>query len=322
MVRCSQCFLLTAYARSRVSHVRQCLNQWNLCELAREPVLLMMESMEGLATRRWNPGFVAMRWRRLFWALPSLGLFVGVVWFLFQQFRESSASGSLAYFSGGSSSVSNEDVVREGMLFMTSEKVMKKAAIRIAPSKTWGMRADFNDIRSRQKMEVDSTKGFPAIRMTVTGRGKKAAHETWMAIYDAAWEIAVEEQREFEQTELDASKGKVIRLEAQLIGLEKPSEAPGAFAGLSRNRDVKVVLSKLDEAREDQKRLEAAQMCSTSFFERVALISPPHLATPVVPLGPMGMLGLHGAAGFGVGIFAAVFLAYLLEFLKPRRPDF
>lgn len=275
--------------------------------------------MEGLATRRWNPGFVAMRWRRLFWMLPLLGLSLGVVWFLRQQFKETSVSGSLSYFSGGFSSASSEEVVREGLAFMASERVMKNAARRVARSETWGLNADMGDLRARQKVEVESTKGFPAIRMIVTGRGEKAAHETWMAIYDAAWEIAAEEQREFERSELDAVKGKVIRLEAELATLEKPSAAPGVFAGLSRSSDVKVVLAKLDDARKEQTRFEAAQMCSSSFFERVALISPPPLATSAMPLGPMGMLGLHGAAGFGVGIFAAVFLAYLMEFLKPRR---
>ncbi|MEK7949432.1 hypothetical protein [Luteolibacter soli] len=267
--------------------------------------------MEGLATRRWNPGFVAMRWRRLFWMLPLLGVVMGVAWFLFQQFRETSVPGSIAYFSGKTSSAGNEEVAREGMEFMTSERVLKRAANRVERSETWGVSADVDVIRRQQKVEIDATMGMPTLKMTVTGRGEKAARETWMAIYDAAWAIAVEEQRVSDQVELDSAKGKVSRLEAEVASLE-----PGSPDG---KRGVKAVLSELDHARETQKRLEMGQMCSTSFFERVALISPPHPATPAVPFGRLGMLGLHGAGGFGVGLFGAVFLAYLLEFLKPRR---
>jgi hypothetical protein len=150
-----------------------------------------------------------------------------------------------------------------------------------------------------------------------------------MAIHDTAREIAIEEQLELEQTHPDAAKGKVIGLEGEVVALGQASVVPQsffaggpghllAFGRLSGDRDVKVVLSELDDARKEQKRLEMNQWCGTSFFERVGLVSPPHLSVPV-PFDPMGMLGIHGASGFGAGRFAALFLGYLLEFLKPCR---
>lgn len=270
--------------------------------------------MEGLAFRRWNPGFVALRWRHLFWMLPLLGLLAGCVWFLFLQLKETSTSGTIGYFSGDGSTTNHEETAREGADFMTSRRVLENAANRAARSQLWGMDANVDAIRSRQKVEIDSTMGMPVIRMTVTGRGEKGAHETWMAIYNAAWEVAAKEQRELEQTQLDAAKGKVIRLEAEIAALEVDSsdKLPG-------RPDVNVVKLEVEGARKEQKWLEAGQLCGTSFFERVALISPPHLATRAVPFGPAEMLAMHGAVGFGAGLFGAVFIAYLLEFLKPRR---
>jgi hypothetical protein len=290
-----------------------------------------MEAMEGFASRRWNPGFVAMRWRHLFWLLPLLWLLAGVAWFLIEQFKETAASGSLAYYSGRDSSMSDEEMAREGLAFMTSREVMEGAVKRLSGSTTWGLNTDVDNIRSRQRAEVDPSLGLSAIKLTVTGRGEKAAHETWMAIYDAAQEIAARDQFEFERDRIEFLKEEVIRLEGELADLgiapvvsESPSARPARLLlrdQLPGSEDIGTMLSALDDARKELRRLEAGQWCGTGFFNPVGLISSPHLSTPVLPFGQVGMLGVCVASGFGGGLFMAVFLAYLLELLIPRRVE-
>jgi hypothetical protein len=52
------------------------------------------------------------------------------------------------------------------MEFMTSKRVFENAASPAARSKTWGMSAGVDALRSRQKVEVDSSMELPSMKMT------------------------------------------------------------------------------------------------------------------------------------------------------------
>ncbi|MCW1926618.1 hypothetical protein OKA05_28960 [Luteolibacter arcticus] len=266
--------------------------------------------------------------------LPVLGLLAGVIWFLMQQFKETTVSGSMVYYPSRTSSMSDEERAREGIEFLTSKRVVEGTARRLSRSMTWGLSSDMNVIRSRQSVEVDSSIGLSAIELTVTGRGEKAAHEAWMAIYETAREIAAVEQVEFERTRIVVLEEEVIRLEGEVAALglapvvsQAPAGRPAHLLSLDKlpgSEDIGAMLSQLDASRKELKELKGlggSQWCGTSFFEPVGLISPPHFPAPALPVGPMGMIGLCGASGFGGGLFMAVFLAYVMEWLRPRRVE-
>lgn len=283
--------------------------------------------MEELNSRRWNPGFVVMRWRHLFCLMPLLGLLAGLAWAWMEEFKEISLSGSLGYWGGGTSTLSDQQMAIEGVAFMTSNRVLERASFRLARDKPWWMHANVASLRARQTVELDPAVGAPVVKMTFTGRGKKATEEIWMAIYNASNEIGLEDEQARALARLHSAKEKVLRLEEELAALEQSSVSPGSLGSFSTSsRDAgngdnnEAVLSKLADARKEQERVEMSQMGCMP-FGGVDLISPPSTPTLGAPFGPMGMLGLHGAFGFGVGAILAVCLAYALESLKPRGPD-
>jgi hypothetical protein len=277
-----------------------------------------MEEMEELESRRWNPGFVVMRWRHLFWLMPLLGLVTGLAWTWMEDFEEISVSGLVEYRADVTDNSSNEKLALDGIALLTSDRVLERASTQLSLDKPWWVDASVASLRSRQTVEFDPVRGSPVIRMTVTGRGKKATGDVWEAIYKAAesisWQISAEAERARELVELDAANKEVLRLEREMVALGQSPMKPGA---------LEAVLRELSAARGEQDHAQMNLECGMKLsLGGMDLISPPD-TPPVLParFGPVGMLGFHGAMGFGVGVILAMCLAYGLEVVRPRRSE-
>ncbi len=288
-----------------------------------------MSTMHELRSRRWNPGFIALRWRHLFWGLPLLGALVGLAVSAFDILKEKTVVGSLLYLpleEGRAESMSDEELAGEGSALILSDRILESAVARLDLEKKWRM--DASACASLLRREAGAVPDAPEVELSMTSRNEEEAMELWKGLRDAAWEVSNRDFIEQKRVRLDEARGKVVQLERELMDAQQALDtarigapAPLEVPLLSPDRagtELEAIQARLEHARTESEQVEASQH-SCIPLGAWSGDGHPSPASPRPPFGPMVMLGIRTLLGCGWGMFAALLLAYLLELLVPRK---
>ncbi len=290
--------------------------------------------------RRWNPGFIALRWRHLFWGLPLLGLLAGLVVHFLPTIRNTSTgvvqiTRNLRAESGLPSFTNIElpDVVR-------SEEVLWAAIQGLDLQGQWKMSRDDCVAELRDQISCKFIPGTELVEISVSGRSLAESERIWKRLATALNDHAKGVINLRDKAKLDRLEGEIekIRAEVEIKRRALPAgvwsyqdllhrkSAPAAPPDISTYQP----LSK--EAAEFEKSLKLLELLQIKFISDKMQImitdegrnliwihEAPGSRSHALLWDTLRPLVLHSSIGVGSGMVLAVILAYLLELLFPRK---
>ena len=275
--------------------------------------------MQAAPSYRWGLGFIAKRWRHVFWLLPLAGLLIGLglqIWTIYGptaigivQARPTPARYSPTHFS---------EVATE----FQSDDILSKTSYSLDLPGRWQLHREACVLRLRKMIGTKCIPGTSLIEFRVTGRSRRESIEIWKAIHAHANEHFVDIRVAAEQAKLDEERAKIKVLED-----DREQRRQELSSAIRRNNPLKVDIGKLRADFEaTQKALEAAKIHLISGEMQCWLMENPILVheEPVIPPSwlhkdVLRPLLHHAGIGFSIGMILAAPVAYLLELLFPRK---
>lgn len=288
--------------------------------------------MHELAPRRWYPGFIALRWRHLFWGLPLLGLLAGLVVHFLPMIR-GTATGVVQIRPIPSSTTGTLPAYSDVARMVTSEEVLLAITRSLDLPRKWRIEEEACLSRLRGSIRCKGITGTSLLEVRVKGAHRAEAIRIWEALIkesvdqfsqlaaaDHAAEIAVLNSR------VEAAKADVEAKRETLATTMHTSDLlhlPGPPGPSRFSHYFPRAKAEFDAA---QTALEAAQVAQISARMQSLITANPliiHQApgtpAPATLWDTLRPLLLHSSIGLGAGILLAVVLAYLLELLFPRK---
>ncbi len=285
--------------------------------------------MDPAPIRRWNPGFIAMRWRHLFWSLPLLGLLVGLVVHFLPMIRNT-ATGVVLVRPGALFSAA--DVVHA----VQTDDILALTCIRTDLANRWnlnGREGSPSTDELRRSVSAKLIPGTVLVEISVSGRSRAESELIWDALVTALQEHIEGLQSVHDRSKLDQLEAAVKRQKAdvdskrealsQAIKTETLLYYPNGAV-----QDPNAQFNKLKADFEaSQKLLEQLQIkeisekmqCRMMESDVMIVHQAPGTPAPVTLWDTLRPLVLHSSIGVGAGMVLAVILAYLLELLFPRK---
>lgn len=281
---------------------------------------------------RWNPGFIALRWRHLFWGLPSLGLLVGLLVHFLPMVR-GSATG-IVLLRPLPTSVAGMLPARSDVAGMfTSDEVLRASARALDLPRKWRIEEEACISRLRASIRCQGITGTSLVEVQVQGEGRAEAIRIWEALIkesidqfsrldaaDHAAELAILNARvEAAKAELEAKRETLATTMRTTDLLHRPGPpGPSLFSHYHPKAKAEFdrALSALETAQVAQ---ITAKMQSLITAAPLTIHQAPGTPAPVTLWDTLRPLVLHSSIGLGSGMVLALILAYLLELLFPRK---
>jgi hypothetical protein len=295
--------------------------------------------MDPAPIRRWNPGFIALRWRHLFWGLPSLGLLFG----LFVHFLPTIRNTSIGVVEidhylrteAGLPSFTCAEVPN----VIRSEKVLGIAIKELNLREQWKTNREDCVANLRNQISCKLIPGTELVEISVTGRSRAESAQIWKHLASALNNHAKGVFKLRDQAKLDRLESGIEKARAEveikrralpqvwryqdLLHRKSPPVAPPEI------RPYQPLSKEVVEFEESRKLLELLQIKFIS--EKMQIMMTDEVKNPIwiheapgsrFPLtlwDTLRPLVLHSSIGVGVGMVLALVLAYLLELLFPRK---
>ncbi len=294
--------------------------------------------MNSLPSRRWDPGFIAMRWRHGFWGLPLLGLLAGlIVHFLpmigntatgIVQIRPGGSVGSIPWTPTSLPLFTPSGVVGT----VGSDDILRPTALALDLPAKWRMEEDKCVSELRNAIRCDEIRGTALVEITVRGRNRRESKLIWHALVTTLQEHFEGLRSVHDQSTLAHLEAAVKRQKAdvdskrealsQALKTETLLYYPNGAVPQTNGK----FLTLKDDFETSQKLLEQLQIKEISEKMQARITEDPliiHQApgtpVPVTFWDTLRPLVLHSSIGLGAGMVLAVVLAYLLELLFPRK---
>lgn len=285
--------------------------------------------MDPSPIRRWNPGFIALRWRHLFWSLPLLGLIVGLVVHFLPMIRPTATGVVQIRF--GVPPFSTADVINA----VHADDVISLTALRTDLANRWNLKVREGSPSTDQLRRYVTAKPIrdtSLVEISVSGRNRAESELIWHALVTALKEHFEELRNVHDQSKLDqleaAVKGQKADVDSKREALSRAIRTETLLhysngSGPQTNKDFQTLKADFEAS---QKLLELLQVKEISEKMQCRLMENPliiHEApgtpVPVTLWDTLRPLVLHSSIGLGAGMVLAVVLAYLLELLYPRK---
>lgn len=282
--------------------------------------------MDPAPIRRWNPGFIALRWRHLFWGLPLLGLLVGLVVHFLPMIR-GTASGIVQI----RPTFSTADVVHA----IQTDDILALTGIRTDLTHRWNLKGREGSPCTEKLRRSVSAKPIPGtslVVISVSGRSRAESELIWHALVTAL-------QEHFEGLGNAHDRSKLEQLEAavkwQKADVDSKREAlsralktetllhDSKGSGPQTNKDFQTLKADLETSQNLLETLqikEISERMQDKLMENPMIIhQAPGTPVPLTLWDTLRPLVLHSSIGLGAGMVLAMVLAYLLELLFPRK---
>ncbi len=297
--------------------------------------------MNDPAIRRWNPGFVAMRWRHAFWIVPLLGVLAALAAHL--AFHHRTDVRAVIQIQMGSSwppSPSMEEMLR-------SDEVLRGTIRELGLAARWKANEEDAVERLRRQTVMSRVHGTLLIDISHLSFRPATAMETALSLARQFQSEVERHQRSFHtfelrrlQSEVERHETEIERLRERIARKEEPSPQPRGnpviltgplikphapnlggdmqLAGYETGPPVKPpAASPKDALEKAQEALAKAKLDHTAVEMQVSnairLHQSPSLTQAVLPAAKR--LGI----GLSIAILVTPAIAYLLELLFPRK---
>jgi hypothetical protein len=290
--------------------------------------------MQAAPINRWGLGFIAMRWRHVFWLLPMAGLLIGLGLQLWDLYGPTAVGTIQARpIPGSHASTFPLDVVT----VLQSDGTLSKTADSLDLRELWASNPEMCALKLRAIIHSQPVPGTSLTEVRVAGRSRKKSIEIWRALLahtnqhfadirtaaDDAKLAAMEATIRAMELDLDQKRS---RLSAALKSNNLISGAPSSPYDQERAAELKKFRADFEAT---QKALEAAKIHLLSTQMGCRMMENPIIAHEEPALHSLTQretqrdLLLHAGIGLSIGVLLAAPLAYLLELLLPRRrPEF
>ncbi len=271
--------------------------------------------MNDPAIRRWNPGFVAMRWRHVFWIVPLLGVLAAL-------------TVHLAFFHRTDirAVVAVRGVNFDLKELLHSDVVMRKSVRDLGLAARWSMDEDSAMERLRGETVMTVVPGTALAGISHLdfhpGKATEAAmtvvrhlvDETENRLRHSFIDLRINELSQA-ACMLDAEHGELLqRIELERIKSERASRDPALLAA---DIDPELVAA-LDRNRRllEQVNLQliSVKYAQITYESPLLGLDSPSFSQTLLPASKRLGIGLFAA------VLAAPLVAYLLELLFPRKP--
>lgn len=307
--------------------------------------------MDPAPIRRWNPGFIAMRWRPVFWLVVLLGLIAGLSVHFYPFLTTNTATGQLMVRStpkpGHRTSISNPTDIAAATL--RSDVVLWQTMIDLDLPEEWGLEGEVcAPVLKSRIISRPVRKG--EVKVSVKGHSRSEAIRIWNKLIEVAGDEFIRLENPLQvatlkslETEVAVGQKKVDSTHKALrMAMDNgeyrrrhqkvqspdsiptlPNTLPNYPGPRSDAREFQTALAEHQQAvaalESAQGRL-AAESKQWSSIERPFIVqAAPSISPP--PTFGASLLSLlkYSTIGVGAGMVLAVILAYLLELLFPRR---
>ena len=286
--------------------------------------------MDPAPIRRWNPGFIALRWRHLFWGLPLLGLLVGLVVHFLPMIRNTATG--VVQIRPPSLSFSTADVVHA----VQTDDILALTGIRTDLANRWNLKGKEGSPCAEKLRRSVSAKPIPGtalVVISVSGRSRAESELIWHALVTALQEHFEGLRSVHDRSKLDQLEAAVKRQKADVDSKREALSQANKTETLLYypNGAVQDPNSQFNTLKADfeasQKLLEQLQIkeisakmqCRMMESEVMIIHEVPGTPAPLTLWDTLRPLVLHSSIGVGAGMVLAVVLAYLLELLFPRK---
>ena len=292
--------------------------------------------MDPAPIRRWNPGFIALRWRHLFWGLPLLGLLVGLFMHFIPMIRHTATG--IVQPTREPSDVTDRPPFEPADVAhaLESDKVLGSVREKLDLPNRWRMDSAkcLRTLRSSITCDQVQFRGNTMVAISVTGRSRAES--------EAIWNVLVAElKNSFNEARLLQDQGSLAHL-ARLVEKQQ-ADVKAIREALSESRrtnlsrsgsqmpapitsaETNILKSDFEKAHASHESLLIEflikkQMVRAGYSSDALWVDQaPGTPAPVTLWETLRPLVLHSTIGLGSGMVLAVVLAYLLELLFPRK---
>jgi len=287
--------------------------------------------MQAAPTYRWGLGFIAMRWRHVFWLLPLAGLLIGLglqLWVLYGP----TAVGIIQArpIPGYRAATFPVDVAT----VLQSDVILSKTTDSLDLAEPGASNRERCMLELRTMIHTQCIPGTSLIEVRVAGRSRRQSIRIWNA-------LLYHTNKHFDDIRSAAENAKLAAMEATIKALELDldqmrRELSVALAGnnptfgATGSADEEKRKAELGKLKTDfeaaQKSLEAAKIHLISRQMGCRLLENPIISHEMPVISPrwthrdvLRPLLYHAGIGLSIGVLLTVPVAYLLEFLLPRR---
>lgn len=287
--------------------------------------------MDPAPIRRWNPGFIALRWRHLFWGLPLLGLITGLVVHFLPIIRGTATGIVQVRPCSQSSSGAPIFTPSDAPQLLRSDAVLRRTVSALDLPLQWRLEESDCMTELRDAIQCDAIRGTALLEISVKGRSRAESERIWNALVTALNQNFESILNLHDQEGLDHLKAVVERQKADTESKRQAlQDSMQTEDLLHRPNGLPVSRSRFDilkaEFEDSQRLLETLQIKMISdtmgcrFRENPVVIhQAPGTPVPVTLWDTLRPLVLRSSIGLGAGMVLAVVLAYLLELLFPRK---
>jgi hypothetical protein len=281
--------------------------------------------MDPAPIRRWNPGFIALRWRHVFWGLPLLGLLVGLVMHFLPMIRPTATG--VVQIRPNVLSFSTADVVHAAQ----TEEILALTCTRVDLANRWNLNGKEGGSYTEELRRSVSAKPIPGtslVEISVSGPTRAEAELIWHALVNALQEHfdglgSVHDQSKLDQLEA-AVKRQKADVESKREALSRAIRTGTLLhypngSGPPINEDFQSLKSDFETSQQLLEQLQikeiAGRMQAKITEDTLIIHQAPVTPAPVTLWETLRPLVLHSSIGVGAGMV----LAYLLELLFPRK---
>jgi hypothetical protein len=288
--------------------------------------------MQAAPIHRWGLGFIAMRWRHVFWLLPLAGLLIGLGLQLWTLYGPTAVGIIQARPIPGSHVLTFPlDVAT----VLQSEATLSKTADSLRLRERWASNPEMCVLKLGKMIRSQRIPGTSLIEVRVAGLSRKESIEIWKALLAHTNQHFADIRRAADDAKLAAMEATIQAMELDLD--QKRSElstalrsnnlipdAPSSPYDQENDAELKKPRADFEAA---QKALEAAKIHLLSSQMGCRLMENPIIAHEEPALHSLTQretqrdLLLHAGIGLSIGVLLTVLVAYLLEWMCPRRQE-
>lgn len=283
--------------------------------------------MDPAPIRRWNPGFIALRWRHLFWALPLAGLLIGMIVHLVDYQKKNVSTSLVQLDPPPFSSFGFSELIN----LIRSDDILEATSQEVELPARWRTDRVQSVDALRRIVSCEQIPGTSLVAITIKGRKSPETVELCTALTRQV-EKAVElfaSKEDDKVSERFAKKMDRVRAREKIARemLDKMTKESGSMKHSRSWADAEFydARQELNEAKKDLHDWSLSAMSGSRrpgfeyYNGRLVIVHElPSMASPSLRW-KFQEAALGCGVNIGSGMLLAVVLAYLLELLFPRR---
>ena len=286
--------------------------------------------MQAAPIHRWGLGFIALRWRHVFWLLPLIGGLLGFG-LQYRKLYGPTAIGLVRV----SPLVLSPTAPRPPDLakLLKSDGLLFNTVYTLDLPKRWSVHPGPSVVRLRDMIHSEAIPGTPFVEIRVSDTNRNEAVEIWNTLARFANQHVIDSRSAAANAKLAANQSTLRALELDLeekqhklmSALQQRASATTnpASSNLEESKGLEQLRADLEAAeaafdKESKRLFPSPIICGGIIFDPIHI----HEAPPVLSLhrwDSMRPLIHHTGIGLSIAVLLTAPVAYLLELLLPRR---